>query len=80
MIEGVIIPSKWDNNGIILGVSLCTSNEQEYRVQQNRFGKELLNLVHHKVAVTGKISERLDGSQLIIIRSYRKKAEPFEIT
>jgi len=72
MIEGIVIPSSWDENGTIEGVSLYTSDEKEYRVQLNRLGKELLDHVHHKVETTGKIRERLDGSQQIVLSSYRK--------
>ena len=72
MIEGIIIPSSWDEDGTIKGVFLCTSDEKEYRVQLNRLGQELLDHVHHKVETTGKIRERLDGSRQIILSSYRK--------
>ena len=72
MIEGLIIPSSWDENGTIKGVSLYTSDEKEYRVQLNRLGKELLDHVHHRVETTGKIREHLDGSRQIILSSYRK--------
>ncbi|MGD8258953.1 MAG: hypothetical protein PVH56_15405 [Desulfobacterales bacterium] len=72
LIEGVVIPSSWDENGIITGVSLHTSDEKEYQVQLNGLGLELLELVQHKVEATGKIRERLDGSRQIILNSYRK--------
>jgi hypothetical protein len=72
LIKGVVIPSSWDENGIIIGVSLHTSDEKEYQVQLNGLGHELLELVQHKVEATGKIRERLDGSRQIILSSYRK--------
>jgi hypothetical protein len=72
--EGIVIPSSWDENGLTLGVSLHTSDEKQYQIQLNKLGRELLDLVHHKVEATGKIRERLDGSKLIIISSYRKIA------
>ena len=74
VIEGIIIPSNWDDRGVIKGVSLFTPNEQEYRVQLNKLGKELLNLIHQKIEAKGKIQERLDGSKLIVISKYRKIA------
>ena len=72
LIEGVVIPASWDENGIITGVSLHTSDEKEYRVQLNGLGQELMDLVHHKVEATGKIRDRLDGSNQILLSSYRK--------
>lgn len=74
MIEGVVIPASWDENGIIKGVSLHTFDEKEYRVQLNGLGQELLELVHQKVEATGKIREGLDGSRQIVLSSYRKIA------
>ena len=80
VIEGIIIPSNWDDRGVIKGVSLFTPNEQEYRVQLNKLGKELLNLIHQKIEAKGKIRERLDGSRHIILSSYRKLNHKHEIT
>ena len=57
-----------------MGVSLHTYDEKQYQIQLNRLVKELLDLVHQKVEVTGKIRERLDGSKLIILSNYRKIA------
>ena len=69
-IEGLIIPSSWDEKGNIKAVSLHTSDEKEYRVEYGGVGKELLAHIHHKVEATGKISERLDGRQYISVHSY----------
>jgi len=77
-IEGIIIPSDWDKEGNIKGVSLHTSDEIEYRVEPNGVGKELLAHIHHKVKITGKIRERLDGRLYISIRSYLTVGEPLE--
>jgi len=79
-IEGIIIPSNWNENGFITGVSICTSDEKEYLAQSNRLGKELLNHVRHKVEVSGKILERLDGTSQIILTSYPKLTEPSQVT
>ena len=80
-IEGIIIPSNWDDNGNIKGVSLHTSDEQEYRVEYGGVGQELLAHIHHKVAATGKIRERLDGCLYINVKSYMTIGEsPLERT
>jgi hypothetical protein len=74
LIKGVVMPSSRDANGLAMGVSLHTPEEKQYLIQLNKLGKELLDLVHHKVEVTGKIRERLDGSKIIIISHYRRLA------
>ena len=75
-IEGIIIPSNWDEEGNIKGVSLHTADEKEYLVEYGGVGMELLTCIHHKVAATGKIRERLDGRLYINVRSYMPLAEP----
>ena len=75
-IEGIIIPSTWDEDGNIKGVSLHTFDEKEYRVEYGGVGRELLAHIHHKVAATGKIRERLDGRLYINVKSYMTLGEP----
>ena len=77
-IEGIIIPSSWDDHGNIKGVSLHTSDEKEYRVEVSGVGRELLAHIHHKVEATGKIRERIDGRLYISVRSYLTLGEALE--
>ena len=78
LIEGVVIPASWDENGIITGVSLHTSDEKEYHVEYGGVGRELLAHIHHKVEATGNIHERLDGRLYISVRGYLTIEEQFE--
>ena len=77
MIVGIIIPSNWDESGLIKAVSIYTSDEKEYLVQPDRLSEELLNHVHQMVEASGKVHQRPDGRRQIILSSYRKKTEPF---
>ena len=70
-IEGIIVPAAWDEHGNVKGISINTNYEKEYRVEPNITGKELLNYIHEKVAIKGKIRERLNGSLHISVRSYQ---------
>jgi len=74
-IEGIIIPSNWDDEGNIKGVSLHTADEKEYRVEHGGVGKELLSHIHRKVEAAGKIRERLDGRLYISVRDYQPLGE-----
>ncbi|MBT8349692.1 MAG: hypothetical protein KJO26_00420 [Deltaproteobacteria bacterium] len=78
IVEGIIIPEKWDGNGKVTGVTIQTSDESIYLVEHTKSGQELLNLIHEKVEAKGKIRERLDGSMLIAVQSYRKVEEKIE--
>jgi hypothetical protein len=77
-IEGIIIPSSWDEIGNIKGVSLHTPDEKEYRVEHGGVGRELLAHVHHRIKAAGKIRERIDGRLYISVRSYLAIEEPQE--
>ncbi|MEX1326813.1 MAG: hypothetical protein AB1Z29_08425 [Desulfobacterales bacterium] len=70
-IEGLIIPNKWDENGKIIGIAIHTDKEEVYVVAHNRMESELLNQLHIKVRIEGKIMQRLDGSKLINVRSFQ---------
>lgn len=78
IIEGIVIPSNWDDQGNIKQVSLHTSDEKEYRVDCGGAGRELLAHIHSKVEVTGNIRERLDGYLYINVRSFLKVSELLE--
>jgi hypothetical protein len=78
VIEGIIIPAKWDDNGKITGATIQTDDENVYLVEHTRAGEELLGLIHKKVEAKGKIRERLDGSTLITVQSYLKVEEETE--
>ncbi len=70
-IEGLVIPSKWDERGEITGIAIHTKKEEIYLVAHNRMEGELLNHLNLKVAIRGKIMERLDGSKIIRVRNFQ---------
>ena len=70
-IEGLVIPNKWNENGKIMGIAIHTDKEEIFIVAHNRMEGELLNQLHIKVRIEGKIMERLDGSKLIQVRSFQ---------
>jgi hypothetical protein len=71
-IEGLIIPNKWDENGNIIGIAIHTDKEEVYVVAHNRMEVELLNQLHIKVRIKGKIMQRLDGNKLIHVKNFQR--------
>jgi hypothetical protein len=65
------LPAAWDEHGNVKGISINTNYEKEYLVEPNITGNELLKYIHEKVAIKGKIRERLDGRLHISVRSYQ---------
>ena len=70
-ITGIILANQWDENGNVIGVSVYTDQEEIYIVAHNRMESELINHIHKKVGIQGKIMERLDGRNLIYVRSFQ---------
>ena len=74
-IIGTIFPAKWDENGKVTRVLIDTSDQDqdEYLIADNKKGKELLGLIHHKVEVTGTVRE-LDNDDLYFdVVNYKTK-------
>lgn len=71
VIEGLIIPNKWDEKGKIIGIAIYTDKEEIYLVAHNRMEGQLLNNLRAKVGIQGRIMERLDGARLIHVRNFQ---------
>ncbi|MBK5099933.1 MAG: hypothetical protein JJE15_02935 [Desulfobacteraceae bacterium] len=70
-IRGIIIPVEWDDDGNVISTTIHTDNEEEYLIDQNKKGEELLGFIHHKVEVTGKLREGAYGNAIMNVRRYR---------
>ena len=69
-ITGLVVPEDWDEKGNVIRVAIKTLDYQEYIVEYNKKGKELLAFIDNKVRVGGTIRERLDGDIIISVNSY----------
>jgi hypothetical protein len=77
-ITGIVVPEDWDKQDRVIRVAVKTPFYEEYVVEHNKQGRELLSLVNHKVRVTGRIRQRLDGAMLITINTYERSKEDGE--
>jgi hypothetical protein len=70
-IRGLITPMDWDDRGNVTGVAISTSLEEEYQVELDRRGEELLGFVRERVKASGKV--RLDGQgrKVMMVDSYQ---------
>lgn len=74
-IIGIVVPEDWDERGNVIRVAIKTLDYQEYVVEHNQMGKELLAFVDNKVRVGGTVRERLDGDIIISVKSYEPARE-----
>ena len=69
-ITGIVVPEDWDEKGNVIRVAIKMFDSQEYVVEYNKKGKELLAFVDNKVRVGGTVRERLDGDMIISVKSF----------
>jgi len=74
-ISGVIIPADWDQDGKVIGVAISTYDEDEYRVEEQVRGQELLQHVRKGVEVVGWAGVE-KGKKKITVKSYRLRRYP----
>lgn len=70
-IRGLIIPEQWDKEGKVVAITIQTKREEVYFVAHNKTGRELLGFLHQEVEAKGKITERLNGTASVTVKSYR---------
>lgn len=68
-IAGYILPSEWDNDDNVIAISISTDDD-EYLVEKNKLGEELLDFLDEDVRVTGTVNEEKDGTKRITITDY----------
>ena len=69
-IKGLIIPADWDERGSIVAATISTDFEEEYLIDQNVRGEELIAFLRQKVKVTGFVSEDELGKKVIAVEQY----------
>jgi hypothetical protein len=70
-ITGIILPSKWNEQGKPTRIAIHTDDQKEYQIDFSGAGKELLDLMYKKVAVHGKLREQLNGRAILCVRQYQ---------
>ena len=69
-IRGLIVPSEWDEGGNITATAISTYFEEEYLIDQNPRGKELLAFLRQKVEVIGLVRTGDRGRKVITVEEY----------
>ena len=69
-IRGLIIPVDWDDRGNIVAAAVSTYFEEEYFIDQNPWGEELLAFVRQRVKASGIVSKDKNGKKIITVKKY----------
>ncbi|MFC1838125.1 hypothetical protein ACFL1N_00990 [Thermodesulfobacteriota bacterium] len=69
--KGIVVPSRWDKDGIVTGIAIARYDEMESPVLMDKTGRRLLALLHEKVVIRGKKVKR-DNVDIIEVEKFDK--------
>jgi 5S rRNA maturation endonuclease (ribonuclease M5) len=68
-IRGIVIPVDWDEKGTVIATALSTHNEEEYSIDHDYKGDELLRYIQKEVQVSG-VERKNNNKKTITITTY----------
>jgi len=71
-VRGIVIPVAWDEKGKVVAAALSTHTEDEYLIDPDYKGKELLHHIQEEVEASG-VARKHNGKKTITIRKYSLK-------
>jgi hypothetical protein len=69
-IRGILVPADWDEEGNAVAVAISTLGEDEYVIEPDPKGQELLRLLRQEVEVIGFVRKGKKDRRTISIKSY----------
>ncbi|MGC9324188.1 MAG: hypothetical protein ACP5G0_05485 [Desulfomonilia bacterium] len=69
-IRGMVFPAAWDEKGQILSVVIDTPDEQQYVVEPDEKGKDLIRLTRCEIDAEGNVWVNSSGTMVIRIQHY----------
>jgi len=73
-IRGIVVPVDWDEKGKVVAVGISACNEEEYLVDKDHKGIELLHYIQKEVEVSGVIRES-SNKKIITVRKCILKSD-----
>lgn len=77
-VKGILIPSEWDSQGNVLAVSVMDRDEEEYIVEQNEKGKELIGMIRYNMKVSGVVRKISRNRKRITVSHYENNGNPLK--
>lgn len=68
--RGILIPMDWDKKGNVVAVAISTIKEEEYLIENNAQGEEMLKLIQKEVEVRGEVKEDKSGKKRVVVQHY----------
>ena len=72
-IHGIVLPKEWNEKGDIESIGIFTFDEEEYLVEKNKIGKQLMSYIRQEVHVSGTLQIKKDNTKKIIVKEFSVK-------
>ncbi len=68
-IRGIVLPADWDDEGNVVAVSIATSEEREYLIDDTDIARELIGMLRKPVMVRGHLTKK-DKKRTLRVSSF----------
>ena len=68
-IHGIILPKEWNEKGDIESIGIFAFDEEEYLVEKDKTGKQLMSYIREEVHVSGTLQIKKDNTTAFIVKS-----------
>jgi len=77
-VQGIVVPSQWDEQGNVLAVGISMANERELLVLNDAPGRKLFRYIRQTVEVCGTLRKNMETGlkDAIKVRNFRLTSEP----
>ena len=70
IIRGLLVPVDWDEEGNITEIAVSTYFEEEYLIEKNARGEEMLPFLRQKVKVIGLVRMNDSGRRVVRVEEF----------
>jgi hypothetical protein len=74
-VTGIVISVDWDEEGNPIAAAISSSDEQEYLINPDAKGKELLAFIRKKIAAEGVVRKKKKDQKVITVKNYGLRNE-----
>ena len=71
-VHGLIIPREWDEGGNVIAIAVSTFDEDEYLIEQDEMGEQLISFLREEISVSGLYRVK-GGRKIMRVTDYRMK-------
>jgi len=72
-IEGILIPSDWDDDGKVIGLTIATADEREYRIADRDQVTRLTPFLRKRVLIKGTLQAEKEETYLHVQKITQRK-------